>query len=777
MAETQELILEINVKDSLTKTAELRASLNELIAERQKLAETSKEGDIESIKQMEALNSSVRNLNMEYKAQQRIVDGYAKSQKEVYDTQNLSKNSIDQNVAALKALTAQYKATAGATPEMAANVKKLSDVVNTQKMAIGDSTSNIGKYKEGFVGAFQTITSSVPALKGFQTAQLGVNAAMNANPIGGVVMLLQGLFEIFSKNKAVADQVTFAIDGLSKGFGVIIDTVVDTVTNFDKLTEALRHPIDFLYNMGKASANAAIEGRNASKAIDELTETIGRNGVAIAKNNAAIEEQKTVLAKVSSGVEARKKAAQEIIKLEDENAKMLVANAQTALDAERMKLKGLTLSGEQKAKLYDLEAKVIQENSKAVTESRRAEVRLALLLGGEVVKAKKEESKQIVKTKEEEAEELRKLGEKQGELAIANERELRKFRLEQQEASLQKTLALFDLESEAKEESLRKAGATEIEITAWRNAEIERITKESLDKIAKDSAKAKEEIAKPQKETFASSIGLSEQGVNDAQSFLGQLQDAVAGVGEIIMASYEVEKNLIEQNKNEQIAAVEATGKSKEQKAKEIRAIEKKAAQEKYEAEKSAFEANKAIQIVNAIIGTAVGVINAFQLGPIAGAIFAAIIAGVGAAQIAIIATQQPPPPPKFAKGVIGLDGAGTETSDDIPAYLSKGESVVTAKATRRFHRELAEMEMAVGNTPNYQFGRGRFASGFIPMEAIQSDGGYTARDSARNSDMAMVMQNAIRDGFAMAPAPKLSIVEFETKQASRNRSVNVSES
>ena len=41
--------------------------------------------------------------------------------------------------------------------------------------------------------------------------------------------------------------------------------------------------------------------------------------------------------------------------------------------------------------------------------------------------------------------------------------------------------------------------------------------------------------------------------------------------------------------------------------------------------------------------------------------------------------------PPKFAKGVVALNGPGTETSDSIAAYLSKGESVITAKATKQY--------------------------------------------------------------------------------------------
>lgn len=37
-----------------------------------------------------------------------------------------------------------------------------------------------------------------------------------------------------------------------------------------------------------------------------------------------------------------------------------------------------------------------------------------------------------------------------------------------------------------------------------------------------------------------------------------------------------------------------------------------------------------------------------------------------------------------FAKGVVGLKGPGTETSDDIPANLSLNESVITAKGTKK---------------------------------------------------------------------------------------------
>jgi hypothetical protein len=277
-------------------------------------------------------------------------------------------------------------------------------------------------------------------------------------------------------------------------------------------------------------------------------------------------------------------------------------------------------------------------------------------------------------------------------------------------------------------------------------------------------------------ETFGSALGLDKETVKEISSGLQVAGDVINGISSIASAATQVRLNEIEAEKNEEIEKVNQSTLSEEEKVKKISAINAKANKEKYEAEKAAFETNKALQIVNTIIATASAIVA--QLAnptPFAGAVLAALAAATGVAQIAVIASQAPPPPPaKFATGVIGLDGDGTETSDSIDARLSKGESVLTAKATRKYHRQLAYMEMSVGNKPNYQFGGGMFAGGFIP--SVSGDGGFLARETVKQSDSALMMSEAIRNGFALAPAPVLSIVELNTKQRDINRSVNLSE-
>jgi hypothetical protein len=67
----------------------------------------------------------------------------------------------------------------------------------------------------------------------------------------------------------------------------------------------------------------------------------------------------------------------------------------------------------------------------------------------------------------------------------------------------------------------------------------------------------------------------------------------------------------------------------------------------------------------------------------------AAAVAAEGAIQLAIIDKTNTR---GFAKGVIDLKGPGTETSDSIPAKLSKGESVMTAWETKNAGNVLKEI-------------------------------------------------------------------------------------
>jgi hypothetical protein len=102
------------------------------------------------------------------------------------------------------------------------------------------------------------------------------------------------------------------------------------------------------------------------------------------------------------------------------------------------------------------------------------------------------------------------------------------------------------------------------------------------------------------------------------------------------------------------------------------------------EIEKRRFEQNKQTQKVEVLINTASAVARAFaDLGPIGGALASFALGAMAIKQIGVIDSAQFPQ--AFKEGVIDLKGPGTETSDSIPARLSRGESVMTAEETRQY--------------------------------------------------------------------------------------------
>jgi hypothetical protein len=96
--------------------------------------------------------------------------------------------------------------------------------------------------------------------------------------------------------------------------------------------------------------------------------------------------------------------------------------------------------------------------------------------------------------------------------------------------------------------------------------------------------------------------------------------------------------------------------------------------------EKKRADREKKAALAGIVVNTALGVVKAFATAATVydGAIQAAIVAAQGATEYAAASRAR-----YYAKGEINIKGPGTETSDSIPAMLSKGESVMTAKQTR----------------------------------------------------------------------------------------------
>ncbi|MBE8727976.1 hypothetical protein [Flavobacterium hungaricum] len=126
--------------------------------------------------------------------------------------------------------------------------------------------------------------------------------------------------------------------------------------------------------------------------------------------------------------------------------------------------------------------------------------------------------------------------------------------------------------------------------------------------------------------------------------------------------------------------------------------------------------AGKVAATAQATIDTYLGAVKAYQslagipiVGPALGAVAAGVVVAAGLANISKINSTKTDV--KLAKGAVDLDGPGTGTSDSIPAMLSKGESVITAEATKNNKGLLRMMNANSGID---------FSSQFLPSSVIQ---------------------------------------------------------
>lgn len=115
----------------------------------------------------------------------------------------------------------------------------------------------------------------------------------------------------------------------------------------------------------------------------------------------------------------------------------------------------------------------------------------------------------------------------------------------------------------------------------------------------------------------------------------------------------------------------------------QIAAINEQYRQQESEIKRQQFEKNKQAAIAQAIINTALAVINAITTGdPYTAAIRAALAGAIGAAQIAVIAAQ---PTPAFAEGTEYVErGRNPKGRDTIHAMLDEGERVVPTAINKK---------------------------------------------------------------------------------------------
>lgn len=800
MAETkEELIIEINVEGSVNQLASLRATMDELIKLRQELAEKSKKGDDEAAKKIEETNSKLRNLNTEYKAQQRILDGYSKTVQSAADKIEFQNNSIQQNRDLLKQLTAQYIQLKKPSEDATAKIKGLSDKLKEQEAAIGNTARNVGNYREAIVGAFSELKGLGGTVKtigelgnAFKSAGGGVNGFSAALATTGLPLIIAGVNLLISAFKSFTP-IMEALEDATNAVGAAFNALVSggSISEAISLTQDYTNVVRDL-NDTQESFNLTQQGY--SNQIDQL--------IIKSKDRTKAEKERFDALKKASYLE--KTSLDESTKRIDREFEQLRKTVAGKAKLRESDLDDFIYGTEQQVLFYDN----LLDHNKAVDVKDIERLQELAVQKAKIFGESNALQERIVNRQNQLQDEIA----KQNEKAIADA----KAKAEKLKADREKYLANIDsletqfelndrqrLEKSFEDKLATITGQSQREIDlrlAIKAAQEEALDKFDADLELKRQQRLADRLVKERDENFKA---LEELRLNAELQL--KLQEQYGLTQEEIDAGFLNSRYFKFKDYYDSLAALyktDADTYKKEQEAKfqaassisgAFTALANAVGQQTAEGiafQKVATGIQIAIDTAKSISAAIAGATQAAAAGGpaapflLVGYIAAMIgsVVGAVAQATALLNSASAPTPPKFAGGGKAYDidgeshsngGTPIHVNGQYVAEAERGEGLFIMKKDAYQAGKLSNWNQLFGGKSWGVNSNGHAADGgFI---SIPSDGGFVARSIAREADNA-ITANAMEQILQRLPTPTLSIVEFQAKQDSRNRSVKVSE-
>lgn len=498
----------------------------------------------------------------------------------------------------------------------------------------------------------------------------------------------------------------------------------------DKIKEHLEAEDDLIFNQTFYSArrkNLEIETNNSI--LDETKATNEKRTAAAQKSyDDRISLERRMSDLLLNGI---------TLSNDNEEKRILAKYEYLAATAEGNNEELIRLEGEKNQELASLDIKTKEEEISRITEQYRREI--------EDAKGKKDIIAQLKRNEALEKEQIDieyEAKKKARDIAFQNQSE----QLEKEKVSQAKRTA-SEIELIDSQINLLKVKGTEAEFSAWADVQFAKIrqletiaalelenanlTKEEKIKIAKETElaiaqiqgesfeKSKETTSKQNEWTVEQKKDMALASVNAAQ----QLSDSL----------FQIASNQIQQELNDEKQKYDTKTEFLQNQLDNalITQVEfdaqKSALDSQYNAKEKAlkeeqFKKNKASQIINATIAAAVGVANALAAPPPASFIMAGIAGVLGAAQIALIASQ---PVPTFGGGGVAKEGTfggrshssgGTRGvfEDGTQVEVEKDEKfIVINKNSSRMISALSNLNVRGGGVPFMQNGGVlKFASG-----------------------------------------------------------------
>ena len=701
MAEENKILFDLEIKGTDQELAQLQALNAEIVT----LKEEIKAAGKESTKANEERKAQLKDAQAEYRKVQKSVLDRNKAEKDGADT-------LEKMRARLRNMNKELDKTPINTKrfkDLTEQSKKLRDEIKGADEATGRFQGNVGNYKNAILDAFSQMGVNVSGITkamnlagdATKTTTLGVGGlsgalkilklAIASTGIGLLVVALGSLVTYFQSTEEGAAK----LQKILSPFKILFGNIAERAADFgEKIVAAFENPKQAVADLWEAikqnfvnRINGVIKVAKGLGAVLEGVWELDRD-----KINAGFKDAGAAMLDVITGVEDAATKATDIVggfikevaeETRIENEKNLeVIDRQLALDKQRRAFK----VEEAKIEAEISEQRLIANDRSKTAVERQAAINAAIALNTQLAEKRKaieEEDLALLELRasfsDSDAATLDEIADKKAGIV----------RLDKRQADAAREMV-----------SLRETINTQLEAELKTKQDIIDIDTDDADEIAAEIEKERMMFVEKEK---------VQQQITDMQ--LTEFEKRQAGYDYWLQQGYITEQQYADLTKqlNKEVVMNKLD-----------LASEALSQLRQFAGEETAV--GKAAAVAQAIISTYKGVASSLEMGMPIGAIFAALSLAAGLANVQKILAVDTNVNKKYARGVIGLDGPGSETSDSITAKLSRGESVVTAKATKVYAPVLAEMERSVGNTPNFEIGSRRYASGFIPKMDFQSE-------------------------------------------------------
>ena len=245
MADEKSVVYNVSIEYGALKQSQedIQKRIVELRNEQSKLDATTNEGQ----KAIRENTASLSALNTQYKTNQKALNDLTTAEKGNTDSINFNNNSIAQNRALLKEMTAEYIRIQNPTKAQTEKLKKLTDTLKEQEAAIGNNVRNVGNYKDAFKEALGGVTI-------FGTGLDKLGNKLKTNPIGILIAALGALFVYMQKFEAVFDFFERGLAGISGAFEGVIGNLGKLLQgDFSGFAEGIANSASESYNLAQAT--------------------------------------------------------------------------------------------------------------------------------------------------------------------------------------------------------------------------------------------------------------------------------------------------------------------------------------------------------------------------------------------------------------------------------------------------------------------------------------------------------------------------------------------